>query len=78
MTEEEDLLQQLALHNEELLEKQLLEQKSDCEIYKLRRWGDPFKYGIHYRTKFAEEKKWYLEEGTRDREFKKLMKERDE
>tara|TARA_R100000742_G_C4231926_1_gene53305 strand:- start:266 stop:499 length:234 start_codon:yes stop_codon:yes gene_type:complete len=75
MSENDDMM--YALYNEELLQKQWLEEKSDCEIYKLRRWEDPFPYGIHYRTKFAEEKKWYMSEDKRDQEFKKLMKERD-
>ena len=75
MSENDDMM--YALYNEELLQKQWLEEKSDCEIYKLRRWDDPFPYGVHYRTEFAEEKKWYMSEEARDREFKKLMRERD-
>ena len=75
MSENDDMM--YALYNEELLQRQWLEEKSDCEIYKLRRWEDPFPYGIHYSNKFAEEKKWYLSEDKRDQEFKKLMKERD-
>lgn len=75
MSENDDMM--YALYNEELLQKQWLEERGDCELIKLRRWDDPFPYGVLYRTEFAEERKWYKSEDRRDQEFKKLAKERD-
>ena len=68
-----------ALHQEQLLERQWLEQSKDCTIRKVERSSleSDFTYGVLYSTEFAEERRWYKSEEKRDKYFNKLMQERD-